>query len=154
MGDPDGVSWQNPVFPYYDCGRSQNTGCPGRIRSTVYFLYALCFHVRFADGRVGVAMSALMPLFVAGVKMAYAPGSSNCKNQHSNYWWRWIYVLGGIYVLFDLFAIAVGLDFWNKLLLWMFDVKSSYWNMVWSFFIFLGGFVFTLGVYLLSQRKR
>lgn len=71
-----------------------------------------------------------------------------------NYWWRWIYLFGGAYVLFDLFAIAVGLDFWNKLLLWMFDVKSPYWNVVWSFFILLGGFVFTLGIYLLRQRKR
>ena len=72
---------------------------------------------------------------------------------HSNYWWRWIYVFGGIYVLFDLFAIAVGLDFWNNLLLWMFDVKSPYWNVIWSFFILLGGFVFALGICLLRQRK-
>ncbi|MBQ1394499.1 MAG: hypothetical protein IIY81_13430 [Lachnospiraceae bacterium] len=77
-----------------------------------------------------------------------------CKNRHCNYWWRWIYVFGGIYVLFDLFAIAVGLDFWNKLLLWMFDVQSPYWNVIWSFFILLGGFVFALGIYLLIQRKR
>ena len=77
-----------------------------------------------------------------------------CKNWHSNYWWRWIYVFGGMYVLFDLFAIAVGLDFWNKLLLWMFDVNSPYWNIVWSFFVLLGGFVFVLGIKLLRQRKR
>ena len=57
-------------------------------------------------------------------------------------------------MLFDLFAIAVGLDFWNKLLLWMFDVQSPYWNVIWSFFILLGGFVFALGIYLLIQRKR
>lgn len=76
------------------------------------------------------------------------------RNWNRNCWWRWIYLFGGAYVLFDLFAIAVGLDFWNKLLLWMFDVKSPYWNVVWSFFILLGGFVFTLGIYLLRQRKR
>lgn len=75
------------------------------------------------------------------------------KTRHNNYWWRWIYIFGGIYVLFDLFAIAVGLDFWNKLLLLMFDVNSSYWNIVWSFFILLGGFVFVLGINLLGQRK-
>lgn len=75
------------------------------------------------------------------------------KNRKNNYWWRWIYVFGGIYVLFDLFAIAVGLKFWNKLLLRMFDVHSPYWNIVWSFFIFLGGFVFVLGIKLLRQRK-
>ena len=33
-----------------------------------------------------------------------------CKNLHNNFWWRWIYIFGGLYVLFDLFAIAVGLE--------------------------------------------
>ena len=56
------------------------------------------------------------------------------RNLHNNYWWRWIYLLGGVYVLFDLFAIAAGLEFWNGgFLRWMFDVKSSYWNIVWMF---------------------
>ncbi len=77
-----------------------------------------------------------------------------CKNLHNNYWWRWIYVFGGVYVLFDLLAIATGLEFWKKLLLLMFDVNSSYWNIVWSFFILLGGFVFVLGIKLLIQRRR
>lgn len=27
------------------------------------------------------------------------------KNIYHNYWWRWIYVAGGSYLLFDLFAI-------------------------------------------------
>lgn len=76
------------------------------------------------------------------------------KNLRNNYWWRWIYLFGGIYVLFDLFAVAAELEFWNKLLLWMFDVKSEYWNILWLFFILLGGFVFVLGIRLLLQRKR
>lgn len=75
------------------------------------------------------------------------------RNRHNNYWWRWIYLLGGAYLLFDLFAIAIGLEFWNKLLLWMFDVTSKYWNVIWSIFILLGGFVFVLGISLLKQRK-
>ena len=57
-------------------------------------------------------------------------------------------------MLFDLFAIAAGLKFWNRLLLWIFDVDSIYWNYVWSFFVFLGGFAFVLGVKLLIQRNR
>ncbi len=77
-----------------------------------------------------------------------------CKNWRKNYWWRWIYIFGGAYVLGDLFAIATGLEFWNKLLHLMFDVNSSYWNIVWSFFILLGGFVFVLGVNLLTQRRK
>lgn len=75
------------------------------------------------------------------------------KNRRNNYWWRWIYLFGGAYLLFDLFAIAVGLKFWNKLLMWMFDVTSIYWNIIWSFFILLGGFVFVLGINLLKKRK-
>ena len=76
------------------------------------------------------------------------------RNLHNNYWWRWIYLLGGVYVLFDLSAIAAGLEFWNRLLRWMFDVKSSYWNIVWMFFVLLGGFSFVWGVKLLIQRNR
>lgn len=94
-----------------------------------------------------VLMAVLAILCVLGIITFF-------KNQHNNYWWRWIYVFGGIYVLFDLFAIIVGLDFWNKLLLWMFDVNSSYWNIIWSFFVLLGGFVFVLGICLLRKRNR
>ena len=76
------------------------------------------------------------------------------KNLHHNYWWRWIYIFGGSYILFDLFAIAVGLDFWNNLLLIMYDVNSPYWNIIWSFFVMLGAFVFVLGIKLLLKRKK
>ena len=76
-----------------------------------------------------------------------------CKNIKNNYWWRWIYIFGGGYLLFDLFAIAIEWKIWNDLLLFMFDVNSSYWNIVWGFFILLGAFVFCLGVKLLKQRR-
>ena len=76
------------------------------------------------------------------------------KNKRRNYWWRWIYLFGGLDLLFDLFAIAIGLECWKKLLLWMFDVTSTYWSVVWSFFILLGGFSFALGIKLSMQRKR
>ena len=55
--------------------------------------------------------------------------------------------------MFDLFAIAIELKVWNDLLLFMFDVNSQYWNIVWGFFIILGAFVFCLGTKLLKQRK-
>ncbi len=70
------------------------------------------------------------------------------KNIHYNYWWRWIYIAGGGYLLFDLFAICVRLKFWNELLLWMYDTTSPYWNTIWLMFILLGGFVFCLGIKL------
>jgi uncharacterized membrane protein len=75
------------------------------------------------------------------------------KNKKYNYWWRWIYIFGGSYVLFDLFAIAIELKVWNDLLFFMYDVNSAYWNIVWGFFVALGGSVFYLGAKLLKQRK-
>lgn len=56
-------------------------------------------------------------------------------------------------MLFDLFAIAIELKIWNDLLLFMFDINSSYWNIVWGCFIVLGAFVFGLGVKLLKKRR-
>ncbi|MDE6909046.1 MAG: hypothetical protein K2P44_00995 [Lachnospiraceae bacterium] len=75
------------------------------------------------------------------------------KNIHHNYWWRWIYVAGGSYLLFDLFAIYTRLKFWNELLLWMYDTTSPYWNTIWLMFILLGGFVFCLGIKLLIDYQ-
>lgn len=75
------------------------------------------------------------------------------KNIHHNYWWRWIYILGGSYVLFDLFAIATGITFWRELILLMFDTQAFYWNVLWSGFIILGGNIFILGIILLYKRK-
>lgn len=94
-----------------------------------------------------VLMGTLAALCVVGI-------ITFCKNRNFNYWWRWIYLFGGAYLIFDLFAIAAGLEFWNKLLLWMFDVDSSYWNIIWSFFILLGGLALILGIKLLRQRRR
>ena len=76
------------------------------------------------------------------------------RERGKNYWWRWIYLCGGAYLLFDLFAIATGLDFWQKLLDKMFDTQSSYWNIIWGFFILLGGFVFVLGISLLIKDRK
>lgn len=75
------------------------------------------------------------------------------RERKSNYWWRWIYLCGGGYVLFDLFAIATGMEVWQKILDKMFDTKSSYWNLIWGFFILLGTAVFILGIKLLKERK-
>lgn len=76
-----------------------------------------------------------------------------CKNRKQNYWWRYIYLFGGSYVLFDLFAIATGLEFWHTILMLMFDVTAWYWNVLWISFILLGAFVFALGIKLLLQKN-
>lgn len=74
------------------------------------------------------------------------------RNLHHNAWWRWIYLCGGGYLLFDLFAIATGLAFWHDLLVAMFDVTAPYWNLLWGGFVVMGGFVFILGCVLLKSR--
>lgn len=76
------------------------------------------------------------------------------KDLKHNFWWRWIYLFGGGYLLFDLFAIATGIRFWHDLLLKMFDISSPYWNTIWSAFILLGAAAFTLGIRLLLKRIR
>ena len=72
----------------------------------------------------------------------------------NNYRWRWIYIGGGSYLLFDLFAIAAGLGFWQQLLDRMFDTSSACWNIVWGFFILLGAFVFVLGIALMRKLRQ
>ena len=76
------------------------------------------------------------------------------KNRHNNFWWRWIYIFCGGYLLVDLFAIATGLGFWHELILKMYDIYAPYWNVIWISFILLGGFSFTLGIKLLLVRKK
>lgn len=56
-------------------------------------------------------------------------------------------------MLFDLFAIATGMKFWKRLLCMMFDTSLKYWNCIWVFFVLLGGFVFGLGIRLLTKEK-
>ena len=74
------------------------------------------------------------------------------KNLHHNFWWRWIYLFGGSYILFDLFAIIVNLGFWNELIRKMYDINAPYWNLLWGMFILMGGVVFILGIYLLVKQ--
>ena len=76
------------------------------------------------------------------------------REKKANYTWRWIYLFGGAYVLFDLFAIAIGLEVWQRLLAVMFDTSSSYWNIIWGFFILLGTAVFVLGIGLIVKRRK
>ena len=75
------------------------------------------------------------------------------KNKHQNFWFRWIYVFGGTYLLFDLCAILFRVSFWYDLLSMMFNINSPYWNYIWSFFILLGLFSFVLGIVLIRKQK-
>lgn len=93
-----------------------------------------------------IIMGLLAALCILGIR-------TFIKNIHHNYWWRWIYVLGGSYLLFDLFAIAADLNFWHGLIIKMFDTSSSYWTMLWLIFILMGGASFALGMFLLIKRR-
>ncbi|MBD5119336.1 MAG: hypothetical protein HDT37_09580 [Clostridiales bacterium] len=92
-------------------------------------------------------MAVLLTLCVLGVGVFF-------KNRRNNDWWRWVYLLGGSYLLFDLLATAAGWAFWHELLRMMFDVSSPYWNVIWGGFVLLGGFAFGLGVRLLLERRQ
>ena len=69
-------------------------------------------------------------------------------------WWRWAYVLGGGYVLFDLAAIAAGWPPWRRLLQAMFDIRAPGWVTLWSAFVLLGGGSFALGLWLIRRRRK
>ena len=92
-------------------------------------------------------MAVLTALCVLGIVTFF-------RERRNNYLWRWIYLCGGAYLLFDLFAIAAGLRFWHDLLAAMFDTTSPYWNIVWGGFSLLGAAVFALGIYLLKTRSK
>lgn len=92
-------------------------------------------------------MGILAILCVLGIK-------TFIRNLKHNYWWRWIYVFGGGYVLFDLFAILTGWKLWHELIMKMYDVTASYWNLLWLMFVLMGGAVFILGIKLLVDRFR
>ena len=120
-------------------------------------IWGLIDRKSYADFWVGLMESKGIMYFVVMILLAslcILGIITFCKNKGKNYWWRWIYIFGGSYVIFDLFAIAIGLEVWNNLILMMYDINAPYWNVLWLAFILLGGFVFTLGVRLLVQRKR
>lgn len=94
-----------------------------------------------------VLMMVLTGLCVLGIIVFF-------KEVRQNYWWRWIYLCGGGYLLFDLFAIAADLGFWHELLLKMFDTSAWFWNIVWGGFILLGFMAFILGLSLHTKRKK
>jgi len=91
-----------------------------------------------------VLMGVMSALCIAGIIVFV-------RNKNKNYWWRWFYIFGGGYVLFDLFSILIGLDIWKNLLYKMFDVTSQYWNMLWGAFIGLGLISFVIGILITKK---
>lgn len=131
-----------------------------------FFIFFGVFHLHriwglldrksYADFWIGIMTNKGAPYYlIMGILSALCilGISTFIKNIHHNYRWRWIYVLGGSYLLFDLFAIATGLNFWHEIIIKMFDISSPYWTMLWLSFILIGGASFVLGVFLLIKRK-
>ena len=138
---------------------------PGRFEYLIFILFGV-FHIHriwglidrqsYTDFWLGLMqgrgviyyllMSMLAGACIYGIVMFF-------KNLNHNFWWRWIYIFGGGYVLFDLFAIAIGWDFWQELILKMFDVDAWYWNLEWGAFIALGVFSLLLGINIKRGTK-
>ena len=93
------------------------------------------------------AIGALSALCIAGLAVLF-----RCRGRHP--WWHWVYLLGGGYVLFDLLAIAAGLEAWQLLLQWMFDADNPAWNWIWGGFSGLGLLSLLLGCYLFYQKQK
>ena len=120
-------------------------------------IWGLVDRKRYADFWLGimndrgvsffVLMSILSVLCIAGIIVFFG-------NLGSNYWWRWIYIFGGGYVLFDIFAILIKLKEWNTLLQMMFDTTSTYWNLLWGLFVIMGLLSLTLGLFIIKNMKR
>lgn len=92
-------------------------------------------------------MGILSALCIAGI-------ITFIKNKGNNYWWRWIYIFGGSYVLFDLFAIVTKIKIWQKLLKKMFDTTASYWFVLWGGFSLIGMLVLILGISIFREMCR
>lgn len=117
-------------------------------------IWALVDRTRYANFWLGVMhdrgilyfilMVILSGLCIAGIIVFF-------RNIGKNYWWRWIYIFGGGYVLFDLFSILMKFKSWNILLNMMFDTTSTYWNYLWSFFIIIGFISITLGLHIMKK---
>ncbi|MDL2300267.1 hypothetical protein LJC01_01335 [Clostridiaceae bacterium OttesenSCG-928-D20] len=93
-----------------------------------------------------ILMGIMSVLCIAGILVFI-------RNTGKNHWWRWFYIFGGGYVLFDLCCILVGWSFWNRLLNWMFEVTNPYWNIIWGFFILLGFVSLFIGTFLVKSRN-
>lgn len=101
----------------------------------------------YERGAAYFAISGIMAvLCVAGIVVFL-------KNFGRNYWWRWVYLFGGGYVIFDLAAISVKWQPWEDLLEFMYDVNSPYWNLIWGFFIIIGAMSLVLGICIAAGNR-
>ena len=76
------------------------------------------------------------------------------KNRRNNFWWRWIYIFGGGYVLFDIMAVALNVPIWHNLLRFMFNTGTPYYHFIWGFFCVIGAGALLLGLQIFKAYRK
>lgn len=95
-------------------------------------------------GIIYFILLAIMMLLCLGGFIAFV------RNRRYNFWWRYLYLLGGAYVVFDLFAIYFELPVWKEVIYTMFDTSNSNWTLIWGGgFIGMGALSLVLGIRLI-----
>jgi len=74
-------------------------------------------------------------------------------NFKNNKWWRWIYLFGGIYLLFDSILNLLNVKFMMNIVNYMFTAPNPQFNIIWGFFIILGLFCIILSIYLWKYKE-
>jgi uncharacterized membrane protein len=70
------------------------------------------------------------------------------KNYKAKKWWRWIYLLGGIYVSIDSILNLLNNNFIKNVVIKMYTVEQSYYYILWGLFILLGMVCIIICIYL------
>jgi len=108
------------------------------------------FWIAFLESRsiaYYLAMLALLAPCLAGIAVFFL-------NLGRNYRWRWIYLIGGGYLTWDLTAQLFRISAVDSLLHAMFDLASPYWDLVWGFFVLLGAAALVLGIRMEMLRRK
>lgn len=94
----------------------------------------------YALGIILVGMSiSLIILFVLNIKRLF--------------WWRWFYLIGGLYVLIDVCLNLLEVDFMQRAIVWLFTVEGVLWYIIWGNFVLLGLLSLFLSQWLWKKSK-
>jgi hypothetical protein len=75
------------------------------------------------------------------------------KNYKDKKWWRWIYLFGGIYVLFDSILNLLNNNFMINVVIKMYTIAQPYYYILWGLFILLGLVCIIICIYLWNYNK-
>jgi hypothetical protein len=63
-------------------------------------------------------------------------------------WWRWVYLFGGIYLIWDTILNLLNNDFIKNFIIKMYTIKQPYYFILWGLFIILGIICLFISKYL------